>query len=159
MATTLIALLTLSISPLLASDTTDSTTGNKYHVYTFNKPGTFQSLEAFVQDTYGADLESATLTTVSIDGKPGVTYWTEGAGVRNFHLVMEEGSALVLMTTAELTHHRGRRNRRLRRPSPSNIAPIDVCVYRSGLQPMRNRRERQQLREVRPLPGTVATVG
>ena len=96
----LMAIVCLCSSPVAVA--AESTTGNKYHVYTFNKPPMFDTLEAFVKDTYTDELDQTTLTPITIDGKPGVTFWTDGVGIRNFHLLIQEVTTLTLMTTAEL---------------------------------------------------------
>jgi hypothetical protein len=99
LASVLMVLGVLSFSPVAVA--ADSTTG-KYHAYTFPKPPTFDTLEAFVKDTYADELDQTTLTPVTIDGKPAVTYWTDGVGVRNFHLLIQEDTTLTLLTTAEM---------------------------------------------------------
>jgi len=100
MAVVVMAFVWLSISSVAVA--ADSTTGSKYHVYTFNKPQAFETLEAFVKDTFTDELDQGTLAPVSIDGKPGVTFWTDGVGIRNFHLLIQDDATLTLMTTAEL---------------------------------------------------------
>lgn len=85
-----------------APQAADPTTHSKYHAYTFNKPPMFDTLEAFVKDTYNDELDQATLTPITIDGRPGVTFWIDGVGVRNFHLLIQDDTTLTLLTTADL---------------------------------------------------------
>lgn len=135
MGSVLIVFLMLSISPVAVA--ADPTTGNKYHAYTFNKPLMFDSLEAFVKDTYTDELDLITLTPVTIDGKPGVAFWTEGVGVRNFHLLIEDNATLILLTTAEMditqddetSAGNGRFTANSLRPMSVSIGPIvNACT-------------------------------
>lgn len=97
-ASVLIAIWALGFAPMAVA-ASDSAA---YHAYTFNKPPAFDGIEAFVKDTFSDDLDQSTLMPVIIDGKPAVSFWTDAVGVRNFHLLIEEASTLVMLTSAKL---------------------------------------------------------
>jgi hypothetical protein len=97
-ASVLIAVWAVGFAPMAVA----ASDSPAYYAYTFNKPPMFDNLEAFVKETYNDDLDQSTLTLITIDSKPAVTFWTDAVGVRNFHLLIQDDSTLVLFTTAKL---------------------------------------------------------
>src|ERR1700693_4753363 len=81
----------------------ESTDDPKFYNYSFPNPG-FDSLETFVRENYGESLDAATLSTVKLDNRAAVSFWTTGQGSREFSILFAESDATwVLMTTAPLT--------------------------------------------------------
>jgi hypothetical protein len=92
----------ISLMAAFVCPAADAAEPEKYHVYTFQQPAGFDTLEAFVKANYEGALDATTLTPTTVDGQSAISFWTDAGGIREFNLLIQGDTKWILMTSAQL---------------------------------------------------------